>query len=67
MVRLESEGQRREVWENKKELSGRKERIVEDLTWGGGKKNEMEVGGNCEGGREKRKECGEEMGSYKAV
>lgn len=32
MVKLESEGQRREVCENKKTLRGRKERIVEDLT-----------------------------------
>lgn len=32
-MRLECEGQRREVWENKKNLRRRKERIVEDLTW----------------------------------
>lgn len=32
-VRLENEEQRREVMEKKKRLRGRKERIVEDLTW----------------------------------
>lgn len=31
LVRLENE--RREVWENKKQLRGRKKRIVKDLTW----------------------------------
>lgn len=32
-VRLESEEQRREILEKKKNLKDRKERIVEDLTW----------------------------------
>lgn len=32
LVKLENE--RKEVWENKKKLRGRKKRIVEDLTWG---------------------------------
>lgn len=32
-VRLESEGQRREVMGKKNKLRGRRERIVEDLTW----------------------------------
>lgn len=32
-VRLESEKQRREILEKKKNLKDRKERIVEDLTW----------------------------------
>lgn len=31
------EGQRKEVWDNKKKLKRRKERIVEDLSWGGRK------------------------------
>lgn len=32
-VRLEDEGQRKEVWNNKKKLRGREERILEDWTW----------------------------------
>lgn len=32
-VRLENEEQRRKVMERKKTLRGRKERIMEDLTW----------------------------------
>lgn len=31
MVKLHNEEQRRKVWENKKKLTGRKERIVEDF------------------------------------
>ncbi|XP_067208522.1 golgin subfamily A member 6-like protein 22 [Linepithema humile] len=32
-IRIESEEKRREIWEKKKTLRGRKERIVEDWTW----------------------------------
>lgn len=32
LVQLESEGHRKEIWENKKKLRGRNKRIVEDLT-----------------------------------
>lgn len=52
LVRLKSEGQRR-IWENRKNLKGRKERIVEDLTWE--KEDEMEIGGDSEGEGEERK------------
>lgn len=32
-VRLENEGQRKEIWERKSILKGRKERLLEDWTW----------------------------------
>ncbi|XP_067208444.1 golgin subfamily A member 6-like protein 25 [Linepithema humile] len=32
-IRIENEEKRREIWEKKKTLKGRKERIVEDWTW----------------------------------
>ncbi|XP_067207866.1 golgin subfamily A member 6-like protein 22 [Linepithema humile] len=32
-IRIENEEKRREIWEKKKTLTGRKERIVEDWTW----------------------------------
>lgn len=32
-IRIEEGGKRKEIWEKKKKLRGRKERIVEDWTW----------------------------------
>lgn len=52
-VRLENEKQRRKVMEKKKKLRGRKERIMEDLTWKE-RKMRWKLEGNSERGREER-------------
>lgn len=54
LVKLKSEGQRREVWENKKKL--RSSQILRRRGFNvGGEEDEMEVRGDSERGGEERK------------
>jgi len=55
-IKVEETEKRGEIWEKKKKLKRRKERILEGRLDIEEEEDEMEIGGDSKGGREERKE-----------